>query len=149
MSKTVFAWHARPSEEIPLKKTFPFLISMTLLALGCSSSNSGGGAASAPPSGSAPAAEGTFSSVQPILSANCTGCHSEGGKAGINLTSQESIMKGGQEGPIVTPGDPDKSKIVDALRGRNGAKQMPFGRTPLPEADIAKVEAWIKAGAKA
>ena len=88
-----------------------------------------------------------FASVQPILITNCMPCHaSSKPKAGINLTSYESVMKGGREGAIVKAGDPDGSKIDMALHGK-GAKQMP-PKGPLAPADIAKIETWIKAGAK-
>jgi hypothetical protein len=48
--------------------------------------------------------------------------------------------------PLVTPYNPDQSRLVHMLRAR-GARRMPPDR-PLPEADIALVEAWILNGAK-
>ena len=57
-------------------------------------------------------------------------------------------MRGGTDGPIVVAGDPDKSKLIDALRGQKGAMQMPKGKPPLGEDQIVKVEAWVRAGAK-
>ena len=47
--------------------------------------------------------------------------------------------------PLVTPYDPDGSRLVNMLRAR-GAPRMPPDR-PLPEADIRLVERWILAGA--
>jgi uncharacterized membrane protein len=117
-----------------------------LVAAGCSS----------PSSNEAPTTTATtptvaatsFSTVQPLLTANCVKCHgAQNPKAGIDLTSYASVMKGGTQGPIVKPGDPAGSMLVMALRGK-GAKQMPVGAPPLPESDIAKFEAWIKDGAK-
>lgn len=48
--------------------------------------------------------------------------------------------------PLVTPYDPDQSRLVNMLRGRN-APRMPPDR-PLDEADIELVERWILNGAK-
>ena len=46
---------------------------------------------------------------------------------------------------LVTPYDPDGSRVVNMLRAR-GAPRMPPDR-PLPEADIRLVERWILNGA--
>lgn len=47
----------------------------------------------------------------------------------------------------VKPGEPGDSLLIDKLRYRNVATQMPLGADPLDEADIAAFEAWITAGA--
>ncbi|MCB8932626.1 MAG: c-type cytochrome [Fimbriimonadaceae bacterium] len=104
-------------------------------------------------SAAAPAPEGgatmaSYAEVQAIFDKSCVQCHGAGSpKEGIDLRSYESVMKGGDEGPVVVAGDPSGSLLVKALRG-NGAKQMPFMQSALPEEEIAKVEAWIKDGAK-
>lgn len=55
-------------------------------------------------------------------------------------------MKGAEGGPAVVAGKPDESLIMRALKGE-GAKQMPpTGK--LADDEIAKVAAWIQAGAK-
>jgi hypothetical protein len=47
----------------------------------------------------------------------------------------------------VAPGDPGQSLLVDKLRNRDVLSQMPLGAKPLPEDQIAALEAWIEAGA--
>jgi hypothetical protein len=47
----------------------------------------------------------------------------------------------------VSPGDAENSLLVAKLRGVDVATQMPLGADPLPEAEIAEIEAWIEAGA--
>lgn len=47
----------------------------------------------------------------------------------------------------VAVGDPETSVLIDKLRGRDVATQMPLGADPLAEAEIAELEAWIEAGA--
>ena len=104
----------------------------------------------APVSGStdAGAATASFASAKDVFAANCIGCHSgPGAKEGVDFSTHESIMKGGEHGPVVVAGDPAGSLVMKALRG-NGAKQMPPGKT-IPEDKIQLIEAWIKAGAKA
>lgn len=48
--------------------------------------------------------------------------------------------------PLVTPGNPSQSRIVNMMRAI-GAERMPPDR-PLAEADIALIEEWISKGAK-
>lgn len=127
---------------------FLAIASISLVAAGCQSpEKTEAPSAAGSEGGSAPKADGTFASVQPILN-RCTGCHGAGGKDGIDLRSHESTMRGGMSGAIVVPGDPANSVLVNALRGQKGKKQMP-PKGPLPDAEIAAVEAWIQAGAKA
>jgi mono/diheme cytochrome c family protein len=90
----------------------------------------------------------SYNDIQEAFNKNCVGCHGENGKAGIDLRSYDSAMKGGKAGPIVKAGDPENSLLVHALRGSHGAKQMPMKAAALPEEVIGKVESWIKAGAK-
>src|SRR3954468_19736702 len=57
--------------------------------------------------------------VRPLLSANCYECHSVTGKdvkGGLRLDTPEGILKGGENGPVVTPGNPDTSKLIAAVR---------------------------------
>lgn len=122
-------------------------------AIGCS------GGSSTPPEGGgeqkigkkasgAPETTASFANVSATLQANCVGCHgATNPKAGINMTSFETLMKGGEEGPVIVAGDPAASLLVKALRGQ-GAKQMPPKKDPLPEDQIKQIEDWIKAGAK-
>lgn len=87
-----------------------------------------------------------YSDVQAIFTKSCVSCHSDNGpKAGISLASYDSFMKSN----AVAAGDPANSLIIHALRGTDGKKKMPMGAPSLPEAEIKKVEDWIKAGAKA
>lgn len=97
---------------------------------------------------SQPAAPSLFAKVQPLLQQKCAACHGENGKEGIDLRTYGSLMKGGEHGAIVVPGDAANSVLVQALRGTNGKKQMPMKADPLSEEEIKLVEDWIQAGAK-
>jgi hypothetical protein len=90
--------------------------------------------------------------IAPILVANCTGCHS-GDKAGarrgkLDLTTFEKLTNGTPDHKIVVPGKPAESHLVMRIKGEEKPR-MPQGNNGVlsPEA-IAKVEQWVKEGAK-
>lgn len=66
------------------------------------------------------------------------------------LTYENLVRRPGTEHPDqlrVAPGDPGKSLLIDKLRNRDVLSVMPLGAKPLPEEEIAAIEAWIEAGA--
>lgn len=89
-----------------------------------------------------------FADVKTILDAKCIGCHGEGGKGGIDLRSYESLMKGGGEGTIVKAGDAEHSELVEVLKTDDPKKRMPLNQPALSADEIAKIENWVKDGAK-
>ena len=86
--------------------------------------------------------------VKPFLTNYCQNCHNgRRGKAGYSVDSYANLMKGGKKGPMIVPGQPDESRLLKTLTGR--AKRMPPKDSDQPTAEeVAKVRAWIKAGAK-
>ena len=87
--------------------------------------------------------------IRPVLSEQCYKCHSstsEKLKGGLMLDSREAWIKGGDTGPAITPGDPEKSLLVEAIRWKNTDMQMPPKKALAPQ-QIADIEAWVKAGA--
>jgi mono/diheme cytochrome c family protein len=86
--------------------------------------------------------------LAPVLVASCIDCH--GGPqpaARLDLSTFATLLRGGDSGPIIAPGKPADSLLVQKLRGMAGA-QMPLRRPPLEEAVIARFESWIAEGAK-
>src|SRR5262245_2062982 len=56
--------------------------------------------------------------VRPILAARCYECHSRDSKevkGGLRVDSRAAMMQGGDTGPAIVPGDPQKSLLVDAI----------------------------------
>ena len=91
--------------------------------------------------------------VQPILSKNCSECHSPGGQgfvaSGLDTTSYQTLMKGGKFGPLVKPGDALTSTLNILVEGRaHSSIRMPHGREKLPDKDIDTLKAWVNEGAK-
>ncbi len=55
-----------------------------------------------------------------MLVEKCQQCHGEEKqKGGVRLHSREAVLKGGENGAILTPGDAEKSSLIAALRWRN------------------------------
>jgi mono/diheme cytochrome c family protein len=117
------------------------------VCVGCSAGKEGSSEIVAPNSSSSLAA--SYATVQSIFDRKCIPCHGTANpKEGVSLVSHEALMKGGEQGATVVPGDPENSLLIQVLRGTNGKKLMPMGSSALPEQDIKAVEAWIKDGAK-
>jgi mono/diheme cytochrome c family protein len=99
------------------------------------------------PAGSA---ESVFTSaIKPLLEQKCVGCHHPGaGKAsGLDLTSREKLLEGGDHGPVVALDNPESSVLVGRLRHTGSAAGMPFNQPQLPAESIAKVVTWLHEGA--
>ncbi len=88
--------------------------------------------------------------VQPILQTNCYRCHAGlNHRGGLQLDSAAAITKGGHDGAVIVPGHPEQSLLVKLIR-HEGPADDPMPMPPkgkLSDADIATVEAWVKAGA--
>ncbi len=87
--------------------------------------------------------------IRPLLSEQCYECHSEQSKkvkGGLLLDSRDGVLQGGDSGPAIVPGDPDKSRLVVAARHADKELRMPPKRK-LSDGQIADLEAWVKMGA--
>lgn len=87
--------------------------------------------------------------VRPLLVEHCHSCHSAKAnktQGGLALDSREAILKGGDTGPAVVPGKPEKSLLVSAVHANKGELQMPpKGKLRPPQ--IAALETWVRDGA--
>jgi cytochrome c553 len=84
--------------------------------------------------------------VRPVLAASCFGCHTDSAMGGLRLDTAEALAKGGKRGPVLTPGAPEKSLLISAIKHADPALKMPMGNK-LKDSQIADIEAWVKAGA--
>jgi hypothetical protein len=88
--------------------------------------------------------------VRPVLASKCYKCHSAESaalKGDLLLDNREGVLKGGKSGPVLTPGDPEKSRLIKAVRYQDEDLQMPPKGEKLPASQIADLEAWVKMGA--
>src|SRR3954451_19973202 len=94
---------------------------------------------------SGPAASPDFfeTKIRPIFADNCYGCHTNSAMGGLRLDSLEALKKGGEHGPAIVAGDPEKSNLIGLVKQADADKRMPKGRK-LKTAHIADLEAWIK-----
>jgi hypothetical protein len=84
--------------------------------------------------------------VRPFLTANCLKCHGgEKVRSGLNLSSRELLLKGGDNGPAVTPGKGQASRLVK-LVARQEEPHMP-PKTPAPKEAVELLAKWIDLGA--
>jgi len=86
--------------------------------------------------------------VRPVLANNCNNCHSANNKAIANLRvdDRNGLVKGGNRGPAVIPGNPEKSLLIQAVRKTHPKVKMPPDHD-LTEQEIADLTTWIKDGA--
>src|SRR6266516_92373 len=87
--------------------------------------------------------------VRPILSDQCFKCHSTKAvklKGGLLLDSREAALKGGETGPVIVPGDPEHSRLVEAVGYRNVDLLMP-PKARLSDPQIRDLTEWVKRGA--
>ncbi len=85
------------------------------------------------------------SRVRPVLAENCFSCHGpKKQKSGLRLDSLPSLLDGGDNGPVVIPGDPDNSRLVQAIRYQSTPKMPPTGK--LKAEAIDALTTWVKMG---
>ena len=88
--------------------------------------------------------------IRPILADNCFQCHSHKAakiKGELLLDSREAALKGGATGPVIVPGDPEKSLLIKAVSYTDPELQMPPKNKKLPDEKIALLRQWVKLGA--
>lgn len=89
-------------------------------------------------------------SIHPVLDAKCVACHgAQKEKAGLRLDFYDLLIKGGKDGPVIVPKNPDRSLLLARVTlSPTDRHFMPAeGRTPLTADEIATIRAWILSGA--
>jgi hypothetical protein len=90
--------------------------------------------------------------IKPVLEKKCVSCHNEQKKKGqLVLTSPADIEKGGENGPLWIPGNPDSSQLVKRIHlpTEHDDHMPPNGKPQLTSSEIKLLEAFILAGADA
>src|SRR2546422_4177358 len=83
--------------------------------------------------------------VRPLLGARCVSCHGASQQfSSLRVDSREALLRGGNRGPSIVPGNAQLSLLAKAVR-HEGLK-MPVGGKLEPD-EIAALEKWINLGA--
>ena len=101
------------------------------------------------PRGDVRGAEFYETHIRPLLSRACYSCHSQRTdeiEGGLTLDQPDSWLTGGDQGPSVVPGDVEASLLIQAVRYQDAATAMPPSQ-PLSEAEVQKLEQWVRMGA--
>src|SRR5579883_40370 len=86
--------------------------------------------------------------VLPVLKQSCVNCHgNDKQKGGLNLASFTAMMQGGSSGAVVTPGDPDKSRLF-TLSAHKEEPKMPPNSARMDQARLDTLRLWIEQGAR-
>jgi WD40 repeat protein/mono/diheme cytochrome c family protein len=87
--------------------------------------------------------------VRVFFAKYCVRCHHpQDPKGGLDLTTYEELMLGGNSGEVISSGKPDESKLVLMVEGKLQPKMPPKeARQPDPR-EVALLRSWVAAGAK-
>ncbi|HSH17562.1 MAG TPA: c-type cytochrome domain-containing protein, partial [Verrucomicrobiae bacterium] len=83
--------------------------------------------------------------IRPILKAHCFDCHGEGDelKGGLDLRLRRLMLQGGKEGPVIVPGDPDRSLLYQRVH----SGEMPKRDKKLTGDEVELIRKWVAGGA--
>lgn len=81
--------------------------------------------------------------IRPVLVEHCLECHSVAeASGGLRLDSREGWQTGGDSGPAIAPGDPERSLLWRAISYEDPDLQMPPSGK-LTAAEIQDIRSWI------
>jgi mono/diheme cytochrome c family protein len=101
----------------------------------------------AAPAAAAPPTPSFARDVAPVLNRWCVACHGpEEAEADLRLDSYEGALKGGDDGPVIAPGDPTNSQLLAQIERRVRPPMPPKKR--LPRDPVVTIRTWIASGAR-
>jgi len=85
--------------------------------------------------------------IQPIFASSCVKCHARGrAKGGLQLDTRETLLRGGDSGPVVVAGQSQKSLLISLVAGVDPDEVMPKKGSRLTANQIGLLRAWIDQG---
>ena len=88
--------------------------------------------------------------VEPIFITHCDSCHGPDKQKGrLRLDTYESLMRGGEHGPVIKAGNAKGSELLRrvTLSRSDDDAMPPQGKSPLAPNEVKLLELWIAAGA--
>ncbi|MDA1053642.1 MAG: DUF1549 domain-containing protein [Planctomycetota bacterium] len=91
-----------------------------------------------------------YEQIRPIFQAQCHGCHQPARDSGkYVMTDFAKLVAGGEsESAAIVAEKPDESYLIGLITPKDGEAEMPKGKKPLSEVDIALIRRWVAEGAK-
>jgi len=85
--------------------------------------------------------------IKPIFEASCIKCHGRGkDKGGLRIDNRETLLKGGDSGPVVIPGKSAGSLLIALVQGLDPDNVMPQKGSRLTPEQVGILRAWIDQG---
>jgi hypothetical protein len=86
--------------------------------------------------------------VVPILRKHCSECHTgDKKKGGLSMNTRASLLEGGENGAVISAGQTQKSKLLDAIVSADPDVRMPPKGDRLSPAEVATLRTWVEQGA--
>ncbi|MBL8763954.1 MAG: c-type cytochrome [Phycisphaerae bacterium] len=99
---------------------------------------------------SQPTDGGPYAAIEAIFQTRCVACHGiTKRKGGLALHTPTDVMAGGEDGPVIVPGDPGSSELIRRimLAEQDKERMPPRGKPGLSPEQISVLRDWIASGA--
>ena len=79
------------------------------------------------------------SKIRPLLIERCGECHSDKAEtieAGLRLDSRRAMLTGGDTGPAIVPGTPEKSLLIESIHYGGTYEMPPDSKLPVEDIEL-------------
>ena len=84
--------------------------------------------------------------IGPMLDRICLGCHSGNNPTGgLSMTTFAGLMRGGDSGPVIRPGDAENSRLFRLVGGLE-LPRMPGNQSRIRRSEYAALKTWFEEG---
>jgi len=84
------------------------------------------------------------SQVEPLFDKTCLKCHAGVKQSGgLDLRSLETLLRGGDSGPALVPGDPDASLVVQVVSPQSGPHMPPDPKKHWSKESVGVLRRWV------
>jgi hypothetical protein len=85
--------------------------------------------------------------IVPLIREHCAECHAgDKKKGGLSMNDRASLLKGGEDGPVVEVNKSAKSKLIESITSTDPDAQMPPKGKRLTPEQVALFRQWIDEG---
>src|SRR5262245_52518855 len=82
--------------------------------------------------------------IRPVLASHCHSCHSADTKpaGGLRVDDRNGLLTGGNSGPAIVPGYPEKSLLIRRVTHKDQTRRMPKEGLHLTDTQVALLSKW-------